>query len=266
MIAHAEHAATVRPEPRNALLATKVEQEASAPATQQQQSAWLEALATTLDHAANTEEASSWSGESDRLLRVAHELADHLHIHPDEAGPCKTIDNRAHTIAALIKAAMQVPGDTPSPERLAFIEQTRSPLVALTGCATVLDGWDTYPRKCSVPSEVDPKTQRDWLPDILAKVREAAAILSVAVDKGGTDQVWGLVRLADWLTEKARARVDGTDDSETPCSDTACDIACLMSLLNLVAEQDDEVLLYAAASILEVAASLCQSAQEAGHA
>ncbi len=176
-----------------------------------------------------------------------------------------TPSNRAYTIAALIKAALQVPGDTPSPERLAFIEQTRAPLVGLTGCATVLDGWDTYPRKRSLPSELDPKSQRDSLPDVLAKVSEAAAVLSVAVDKGGTDQVWGLVRLADWLTEKVHARVDGLDDSENPCSDTACDIACLMSLLNLVAEKDDEVLLYAAASILEVAASLCQSAQEAGH-
>lgn len=244
---------------------------ASAPASanlppKHQERAWLEALAAALDQAANTEEALIWSGESDRLLRVAHELADHLHIHPDEAGACRTIDNRAHTIAALIKAALQVPGDTPSPERLAFIEQTRAPLVGLTGCATVLDGWDTYPQKCSAASDCAPKQQRDWLPDILAKVREAAAILSVAVDNGGTDQVWGLVRLADWLTDKVRARVDGVDDSETPCSDTACDIACLMSLLNLVAEQEDEVLLYASALILEVAASLCQSAQEGGHA
>lgn len=233
--------------------------------TRHQERAWLEALAAALDQAASTEEALIWSGESDRLLRVAHELADHLHIHPDEAGACRTIDNRAYTIAALIKAALQVPGDTPSPERLAFIEQTRAPLVGLTGCATVLDGWDTYPRKRSLPSELDPKSQRDSLPDVLAKVSEAAAVLSVAVDKGGTDQVWGLVRLADWLTEEVHARVDGLDDSETPCSDTACDIACLMSLLNLVAEKDDEVLLYAAASILEVAASLCRSAQEAGH-
>ncbi|MDT0137754.1 hypothetical protein [Acidovorax sp. PRC11] len=234
--------------------------------TQQHERACLEALATALDHAANTEEASTWSGESDRLLRVAHELAEQLHIHPDQAVTCGTLDNRAHTVAALIKAALQVPGDKPSAERVAFIEQTRAPLVALTGCVTVLDGWETYPQGCSGASGVDSEPSRDWLPDIQAKVREAAAILSVVVDQGGTDPVWGLVRLADWTAEKVRARVDGMDNSETPCSDTACDIACLMSLLNLVAEQEDNVLLYAAASLLEVAASLCRSAQETGHA
>jgi len=234
--------------------------------TKHQERAWLEALAAALDQAANTEEALIWSGESDRLLRVAHELADHLHIHPDEAGACGTIDNRAHTVAALIKAALQVPGDKPSAERVAFIKQTRAPLVALTGCATVLDGWETYPQDRAVAFGVDCEPHRDWLPDILAKVREATAVLSAVVDQGGTDPVWGLVRLADWTAEKVRARVDGVDHSETPCSDTACDIACLMSLLNLVAEQEDEMLLYASASILEVATSLCQSAQEAGHA
>ncbi|WP_053843947.1 hypothetical protein [Paracidovorax avenae] len=145
MIANAEHAATDRPALRRALPARNVEQVAAAPATQQQQNAWIQALARALDQAANTEEAGSWSGESDRLLRVAHELADHLHIHPDQAGTCGTIDNRAHTVAALIKAALQVPGDTPSAERLAFLEQTRAPLVGLTGCITVLDGWETYP-------------------------------------------------------------------------------------------------------------------------
>ncbi|AVS88242.1 hypothetical protein C8238_08360 [Paracidovorax avenae] len=177
-----------------------------------------------------------------------------------------TVENRAYTIASLIKAALQVPGDTPSAERLAFIDQAQVPLVGLTGCAEVLDGWETYPRTAVATPQPEAARPRDWLPDILAKVGEAAAILSVTVDKGSTDQVWGLVRLADWTTEKVRARVDGVDDSETPCSDSACDIACLMALLNLVTEQDDEVLLYAAASILEGAASLCQSAQEAGHA
>lgn len=112
---------------------------------QQQECAWLETLAAALNYAANTVEATAYSGESDRLLRVAHELADHLFARPDEAGSCATVGNRAYTIASLIKAALQVPGDTPSAERLAFVEQTRGPLVALTGDPTVLDGWETYP-------------------------------------------------------------------------------------------------------------------------
>lgn len=222
-------------------------------------------LARALDDAARTEETQSWSGESDRILRTAHEMAVEMITAPT-GHEDNTPGNRAYTIAALIKAALQVPGDTPSAERLTFIEQTRAPLVGLTGDPKVLDGWETSPGDTATTSEPEPARSRDWLPDTLAKVREAAAILSVTVDKGSTDQVSGLARLADWTAEKVRARVDGVDDSETPCSDSACDIACLMALLNLVTEQDDDVLLYAAASILEVAASLCRSAQEAGHA
>ncbi len=246
-------------------------QAAPAPTTRQQARVWLADLATALNGAARADCPHLYSGESDRLLRMAYELTVRLANSSDAEldGPA---GNEPFTVAALVKAALQVPGDCHPPERLAFIEQARAPLIGLTEDPTVLDGWETYPRTPTAAAEPAPGPTHapahpwDFLGAVLARVGEASAVLSVAVDKGGTDPVWGLVRLADWLTEKVQARVDGLDDSETPCSDTACDIACLMSLLNLVAEQEDEVLLYAAASILEVAASLCQSAQKSGHA
>lgn len=106
----------------------------------------IEVLRIALGQAAETEEAASWTGESDRLLRVAHELAGRMIGSAAGLWSDGTIANSAHTIAALIKAALQVPGDTPSEERRGLIEQARVQLVALTNDPTVLDGWETYPQ------------------------------------------------------------------------------------------------------------------------
>ncbi len=116
----------------------------ASPTTRQQDRAWLTDLEKALNAAANADCPHIHSGESDRLLRVAYEISARLAGTSDAAldGPA---GNELFTVAALVKAALQVPGDVASPERLAFIEQARVPLVGLTDCATVLDGWDTYP-------------------------------------------------------------------------------------------------------------------------
>lgn len=239
---------------------------AAFPATRKQESAWLESLAMALHYAANTDEARSHSGESDRLLRVAHELADHLSAHPDEAGHCATVENRAYTIASMIKASLQVPGDTPSADRLAFIEQAWVPLIGLTGDPTVRDGWETYPRTPAAAATPSPARPRDWLPDVEAKAREAAAVLRSLAEDSGTEEIWGLLRLVQWLTEQVQTRVEDAKASTTPFADSSANIACVLSILNLVAEHDDHVLIHAAGSILNVASSFCDQAMEAGHA
>lgn len=169
---------------------------AAFPATREQEIAWLECLENVLDHAANTDEAPGpdSSGESDRLLRVASELAGRLLANPKDAGDCSTVDNRAYTIASLIKAALQVPGDTPSAERLAFIEQARAPLVGLTDCATVLDGWDTYPSatpstgsSAGVASEKRYHLSGDQHNSIYMRLDHAEAVLSMLVHVFGGD-------------------------------------------------------------------------------
>lgn len=245
---------------------------AAFPATREQEIAWLESLENALDHAANTDEAEFWTGESDRLLSVASELAGRLLAHPSDAGNCRAVDNRAYTIASLVKAALQVPGDTPSAERLAFIEQARVPLVGLTGCAEVLDGWETYPRTPSAAGEPAlapnpaPARPRDFLGDIQAKVGEALAVLQSLAEDSGDEPIWGLVRLAEWAADEVQARVDEERISKATFGACAANIACVLSILYLVAEHDDSALIHAAASLLEMAASYCESAQEIGHA
>lgn len=246
---------------------------AAHPATREQEIAWLESLENVLGHAANTDEAESLLGESARRLRVASELAGALSANHYDAGDCGAVKNRGYTIiASLIKAALQAPGDTPSAERLAFIEQARAPLIGLTGDPAVLDGWETYPRTPSSASERAPKPApaaaqpRDWLPDVQAKVVEAAAVLRVLAEDSGDEPIWGSVRLAEWAADEVRIRADKGRISKTTFGACAADIACVLSILYLVAEHDDHVLIHAAASLLEMAASYCESAQEIGHA
>ncbi len=243
---------------------------AAYPATREQEIAWLEFLENVLDHAANTDEAGSWSGDSDRLLRVASEVAGRLSANPADAGDCNTVVNRAYTIASVIKAALQVPGDTPSAERLAFIEQAWVPLIGLTGDPTVRDGWETYPRTLATaapPSPAPaPARPRDFLGDIQAKVGEALAVLQSLAEDSGDEPIWGLVRLAEWAADEVQARADEERISKATFGACAADIACVLSILHLVAEHDDLVLIHAAGSLLEMAASYCESAQEIGHA
>ncbi|WP_139225795.1 hypothetical protein [Paracidovorax konjaci] len=202
---------------------------------------------------------------------MAYELSERLANSSDAEldGPA---GNEPFTVAALVKAALQVPGDCHTPERLAFIEQARAPLIGLTEDATVLDGWETYPRTPATaappsPAPVPaPARPRDFLGDVQAKVGEALAVLQSLAEDSGDEPTWGLVRLAEWAAVGVQARADEEQVSVTTFCRCAADIAVVLSILYLVAENDDSVLIHAAASLLEMAASYCESAQEAGHA
>lgn len=84
-----------------------------------------------LSEAYMTDEDHGWSGDSDRLLCVAKNLADRAEIDPPQ-GP--QIYEEAFNIAALIRAARLVPGDSESPQRKALIDQAAVHLNWLTEC------------------------------------------------------------------------------------------------------------------------------------
>lgn len=76
-----------------------------------------------------TEESHDWSGDSCRLLRIAYVLAAQAHRNPP-AG--HEIDQSAFDIAALIRAARLVPGDSESPQRKVLVDQAAVHLNWLT--------------------------------------------------------------------------------------------------------------------------------------
>ena len=84
-----------------------------------------------LNHAHATDEAHDWSGDSDRLLRIAHQLADEANItSPVDAEVVRV----AFDIAALIRAARLVPGDSEGSQRKALLDQAAVQLNWLTEC------------------------------------------------------------------------------------------------------------------------------------
>lgn len=88
-------------------------------------------VAARLSEAYMTDEAHDWSGDSDRLLSIAHDLADKAEMNPPIGPPMSRV---AFDIAALIRAARLVPGDGESPLRKALIDQAAVHLNWLTEC------------------------------------------------------------------------------------------------------------------------------------
>lgn len=87
-----------------------------------------------LNHAHATDEAHDRSGDSDRLLRIAHQLADEANVTPPVGAEVARV---AFDIAALIRAARMVPRDSEGPERKALLDQAAVQLDWLTessGC------------------------------------------------------------------------------------------------------------------------------------
>lgn len=104
---------------------------------------------TLLDEASATDEPHAWSGDSDRLLRIAHNIADEASIRTPNASDAESV---AFNIAALIRAAKLVPGDSESEERRNLLDQAAVQLNWLTGC-------DTARSNC-----IDPGAQRPMAP------------------------------------------------------------------------------------------------------
>lgn len=77
-------------------------------------------LADALREASLTDEPHSYSGDSDRLLRIAADLASAA---TDEALEGEEAQHRAFDIAAVVHAAQLVPADTCGQERTALLER-----------------------------------------------------------------------------------------------------------------------------------------------
>lgn len=106
------------------------------------QAAW-KSIAELLDAAYQTDETHERSGDSDRLLRIASEMASRA-AEPDffrelvaEDRLASEMAFHAFDIAALINAARLVPGDTESITRRGYIDAAAKLLQRLAGTTTV---------------------------------------------------------------------------------------------------------------------------------
>ncbi|MDO9357902.1 MAG: hypothetical protein Q7T70_02775 [Polaromonas sp.] len=92
-------------------------------------------LSAVLHEAYRTDEVHSYSGDSDRLLRVASDLATTASVSPPNA---EDTEHLAFDVAALIVASRRVPGDSASAERQALIAKAKAILMGLTEGSDVL--------------------------------------------------------------------------------------------------------------------------------
>jgi len=130
--------------------------------------------------ACDTEESHDWSYDSDRLLRIASDIAEReaQRVHGGYEA-----ENFGFDIAALIKAARLVPGDTESPKRTALLEAVEANLIVLTGCADCLKTGAVRPASPNAdPIEVDPtsEAQED---DAEKERRQLAAACTLEIEK-----------------------------------------------------------------------------------
>ncbi|MEJ8846384.1 hypothetical protein [Variovorax rhizosphaerae] len=95
------------------------------------------AIAQALHAAHAADDADQSSGDSNRLLETAANMADCYRDNPPSEE--HVVERVGFDIAALIKASRLVPGDVESTERAKLIEKAKPHLVWLTDAATCLD-------------------------------------------------------------------------------------------------------------------------------
>lgn len=95
-------------------------------------------LYSLLNEAWQTDDPDQYSGDSNRLLATGADLVMDL-VRAET--PRSEAERELYDIAAQIKAAMLVPGDTPSAERLALVEQAGEILKHLLEDPKALDAW-----------------------------------------------------------------------------------------------------------------------------
>jgi hypothetical protein len=105
-------------------------------------------LANLLRQAAHTDEPHAYSGNSDRLLNVAADLASAA---SDNVPEPEDAERLGYDIAALVIASRSVRGDTSSEERNACIAQAKPLLAWLTEASDVLQ--EKAPQ---LPASIDP--------------------------------------------------------------------------------------------------------------
>ncbi len=185
-----------------------------------------------------------------RLLATAMSMVEDLQT--DHNSPNK-VEGTLYDVAAQVKAALLVPGDTPSAERISLVGQIGAVLSGLLDDPLVLKNWGPAPS--SAPAfafkEID---FPEVIPHARARVIEALSVLEMAAEHHADDAVSGLLHLVDWLDRQYEdPSSDRTPWTGSQFSDLLSPTATAVAVLNDINERLDCQLLHAARTILNVA-------------
>ena len=212
-------------------------------------SASLSVLQGLLDQAWKCDEPENLSGDSNRLLLTARGLVDAI----QSALSAEEAEGLLYDVAAQVKAALLVPGDTPSAERIALVEQIGVLLSELLDEPLVLKNWGPAPSSAPIIA-VDEIDFPEVIPNARARVIEVWNVLHAAAEHHGDDAVWGLHHLTDWLDAQCEMHEsDRTPWTDGQFSKLLTDVATTVAVLDEINNRLNCQLLHAARTILNVA-------------
>jgi hypothetical protein len=226
---------------------------------------------TLLNEAQWTDEQHDWSGDSERLIRIAHSLADEASIRPPTGADvvCTAFD-----IAALIRAARLVPGDSESPARKALIDQAAVTLNWLTGSNPARDNCcdpgvprPARPIKVAavMPSESTFPIQREAINQASYRIQSALDTLELGIDATGDDELRGIRIIAEDLVHRFGGAADLADlgGPNGIVFDMSCALeVAIVTIQRLNEHNMDHAVLYAVTYLLESAKQLVDHACE----
>lgn len=215
----------------------------------------IDTLGTLLNHAWQVDGAGQNSCDSNRLLSTARYIVGHLQ---DDHSNESMLERGLYDIAAQVKAAMMVPGDAPSAERVALVDQIGVVLSDLLDDPQVLKNW--APKKSGARNHASNDfNAAEVIPAARSLVAQVTEILWNAGDNSGAHEVWGVYHLAEWLD----AQLASEDNSDEPEFGTmGANTVTTMAVLSIVNDQHDCILMHGAYTILKVAREMLQEAEE----
>lgn len=181
-----------------------------------------------------------YSGESDRLLRVAAVLAD---IAPEDEPPGQG-QNRAFDIAACINAARLVPGDTESAERSAYLAQV-GVILAEIADTTPNDILRTNVPRPRLPDQNRVATDRKAPKITSSEASElhfdamrhfgcAKYVLDLYAEHAGSAHIYGMRDLLGFYYAQADEKADSPEAGDFAngiLPDLSCSLENLMSVI-----------------------------------
>lgn len=214
----------------------------------------LNNLQDLLTRAWQSDDPDQNSGDSNRLLAAATSMVEDLQV--DHGSPVK-VERTLYDVAAQVKAALLVPDDNPTDERVALVGQIGVILSELLDDPLVLNSWSP-PIRGTLASAAAIIDFSEVVPIARSLVIQALEVLWNAGDNSGLDEVWGVYHLAEWLDAQLG---ENELESNPDFGALGANTASTMAVMSIVNDQYGCILMRGAYTILTVAREMLGNAE-----
>ncbi|RYF52805.1 MAG: hypothetical protein EOO27_27720 [Comamonadaceae bacterium] len=196
-------------------------------------------VSALLDSAHDTDEDHQWTGDSDRLLRIAVTVAD---LACGEKLTPANAPTTAFDIGALVRASRLVPGDGESPTRKALIDQAEQHLDWIADSTGTCTPDLQRPLLAPKPGQPQAKTpphdaSRDLLETAWYRAREAQEVVYACVmNYQGPETIWGVHTVLKVAVETLGGIVLDKQLTKDGCEDASNLLAQAIALTSMISE------------------------------